>query len=131
MRLLVFGGRTFRNMAVLHFGLCQIVETYQVPIDLIIHGDADGADRLAQAWADYQGVPTLRFPAKWSEIDIPGARVRWGRHGFYNAAAGVWRNAEMLEVGKPTHYLGMPGGTGTADMLARCRGIGLPGLVVS
>ena len=37
----------------------------------------------------------------------------------------------MLDEGKPTAFLAMPGGTGTADMIARCRAAGLQGLVVS
>lgn len=68
MRLLVCGGRTFRNMALLHFGMCEV--------------------------------------------------------------AGIWRNQAMLDEGKPTAFLAMPGGTGTADMIARCRAAGLQGLVV-
>lgn len=119
----------FNNMALLHFGMCEVAGMLG-PIEIGIHGDADGADRLADAWFRYQGIPVLKFPAKWSEIDIPGARIRWGRHGFYNAAAGTWRNQTMLDEGKPTAFLAMPGGTGTADMVARCRAAGLQGLVV-
>ena len=95
MRLLVCGGRMFNNMALLHFGMCEV------------------AGMLGPI-----------------EIDIPGARVRWNRRGFYNALAGTWRNQTMLDEGKPTAFLAMPGGTGTADMVARCRAAGLQGLVV-
>lgn len=120
----------FRDMALLHFGMCEVARLYG-PIELIIHGDADGADRLAQAWADYQGIPTLRFPAKWTEIDVPGARIRFGRRGMYNALAGIWRNQQMIDEAKPTHFLAMPGGTGTADMVARCNKAGLQGLAIA
>ncbi len=131
VRLLVCGGRTFSNMTVMHMGILQVCELTGERLSLCIHGDASGADSLAQVWCDFQGVPTLRFPAKWSEIDVPGARLRFGRHGAYNANAGPMRNQQMLDEGKPTAWLAMPGGTGTADMIARCRAAGLPGLAVN
>lgn len=132
MRLVVTGGRRFNNMAIIHIGMMQITEQIGEPIELVIHGDATGADKLADAWAHLQGIPVLRFPAKWSEIHAPGARVRWSRHhGFYNVLAGMWRNQQMIDEGKPTAYLAMPGDDGTADMIARCKRAGLPGLVVS
>lgn len=129
MRLLVCGGRRFNNMTMMHTGMCEIARLYG-SIEVGIHGDADGADRLADAWFTYQGIPVLRFPARWSDITVPGARVRVGRYGAYNVLAGTWRNQQMLDEGKPTAWLAMPGGTGTADMVARCRAAGLPGLAV-
>lgn len=128
MRLVVTGGRKFNDMDLLHAGMCQISTMMGARIELVIHGNATGADKLADAWAMFQGIPRLPFAAKWTEIHIPGARIRWGKHGFYNALAGIWRNQEMIDEGKPTAYLAMPGGTGTADMIARCRTAGLPGL---
>lgn len=131
MRLLVTGGRRFNNMAMMQIGMTGIIHAYG-PIALVIHGDATGADRLADAWAHLNGIDRLPFPAKWSEIHAPGARVRWSRqHGFYNVLAGVWRNQQMIDEGKPTHFLAMPGGEETADMIARCQRAGLPGLVVA
>ena len=101
------------------------------PISLVIHGDATGADKLADAWAAFQKIERLPFPAKWTEIHVVGARVRWGKHGFYNALAGIWRNQQMIDEGKPTAYLAMSGGTGTADMVARCKAAGLQGVEVA
>jgi hypothetical protein len=130
MRLLVCGGRTFDNMTMLHMGMLQVSDMMHEPIEVGIHGDASGADTLAQIWFEFQGIPTLRFPAKWRDINVPGAVLRFGRHGMYNALAGPQRNARMLDEGKPTAFLAMPGGTGTADMVARCRRAGLMGVVV-
>jgi hypothetical protein len=51
-------------------------------ITYIIHGCARGADTLASAWATERGVAQFRYPADWNR---------------YGKAAGVIRNAEMLE----------------------------------
>lgn len=130
MKLLVTGGRTFNDMTMLHHGMLQVSDMMGQPITLVIQGEADGADRLAKEWARYNGIPTRDFPAKWSVTAVPGAKIRFNRHGQYNALAGIWRNQEMLDVGKPDAFLAMPGGTGTADMVERCRKAGLPGLVL-
>lgn len=129
MRLLICGGRTFNDMGMMHIGILRVCEMIGERIELVIHGDATGADSLAQAWCDYSHVPTWRFPAAWSDINTPGVRLRFGRHGAYNAAAGTQRNQRMLDEGKPTAYLAMPGGRGTVDMVTRCKRAGLPGLV--
>lgn len=117
-------------MTMLHMGILQVCEMIGQRLSLVIHGDADGADRLAQAWCDYQHVPTLRFPAFWSDLSVPGARLRFGRYGAYNANAGPQRNQRMLDEGKPDAWLAMPGQTGTADMVRRCREAGLPGIAL-
>jgi hypothetical protein len=129
MRLVVTGGRTFRDMTVMHFGMCEVARLFG-PIELVIHGDATGADKLADVWAAFQKIERLPFPAKWSEIHVAGARVRWGKHGFYNALAGIWRNQEMIDEGKPDVFLAMPGGVGTADMVTRCKAAGLQGIEI-
>jgi hypothetical protein len=130
MRLVVTGGRQFNNMTMMHMGMLQVCERMHDYIDVVIHGDATGADKLADAWCMFQGIPTEKFPARWSEIHLPGARVRVGRHGAYNVLAGMWRNQQMIDEGKPDAWLAMPGGTGTADMVTRCRAAGLPGIEV-
>lgn len=131
MRLLVTGGRRFNDMHLMHWGFCEVATLFG-PVTLVIHGDATGADKMADALAAFKGIERLPFPAKWSEIHAPGARVRWSRtNGFYNAVAGIWRNQQMIDEGKPTYFLAMPGGTGTADMVARCKAAGLQGVEVA
>jgi len=128
MRLLICGGRTFSDMMRLHMGILQVCDMMGRRLSVVIHGDAPGADRLAQAWCEFNGVPSERYPADWSNITVPGAVLRFGRHGMYNARAGIDRNQRMLDEARPDAYLAMPGGTGTADMVHRCRQAGLMGL---
>jgi hypothetical protein len=118
MRVLVCGGRTW--------GWCrydaafveqaraqkQRQRTYDVldrldmacGIDLIIHGDARGADRVAGKWAERNRCPVQVYPANWLDE---------GR------AAGPLRNSRMLAESRPDLVVAFPGGTGTADMLGK------------
>lgn len=73
-------------------------------IDLIIHGDAQGADRLSQLWAERLRVPVEVYPANWKE------------HG---KAAGPIRNTQMLDEARPDLVVAFPGGIGTSDMLGK------------
>jgi hypothetical protein len=80
-------------------------------IEVLIEGDAKGADKLAGRWAEDNGVPRLTFPADWDT------------HG---KAAGSIRNQQMLDEGKPTLVIAFPGGRGTKDMVRRAKKAGLP-----
>jgi hypothetical protein len=55
-------------------------------IEVVIEGEAKGADRLAGIVADELGIPVMKFPAQW---------------GLYGKAAGPIRNQQMLDEGKP------------------------------
>lgn len=108
MRLLVCGGRDFSDTA----GAYKVLDAMHraLNIDVVIEGNARGADRIAGYWARRNGVDNLKFPADWS------------RHG---KAAGAIRNQQMLDDGKPTHILAFPGGRGTADMVRRAKAAGV------
>lgn len=73
-------------------------------IDVVIHGDARGADRTAQLWAERNRVPVEVYPADWK------------KHG---RSAGPRRNTQMLDEGKPDLVVAFPGGAGTADMVGK------------
>jgi YspA, cpYpsA-related SLOG family len=105
MRLLVCGGRDFADAALLYATLDEVHREFTV--QLVIEGDADGADRLAGRWAMARDVALQVFPALWK---IHGHR------------AGPIRNQQMLDEGKPDLVVAFPtGGPGTRDMIARAR----------
>lgn len=54
--------------------------------DVLIQGEAPGADSVAKAWAWNNGVPTEDYTADWKR---------------YGKSAGPRRNAQMLKDGKP------------------------------
>lgn len=109
MRVLVCGGRNYRDRNAV-FAKLNSVHAHE-PITLIIHGDADGADRLADTWACANDVAVLVM------------RARWAEHG---RAAGPIRNQLMLDDGKPDRVVAFPGGAGTADMVRRAKRAHVP-----
>lgn len=102
--VLVTGGRDYANRSVAHDVLRQLSPR------LVIHGGADGADRLAHVWARANRCPQRVF--------LPA----WHTHG---RAAGPLRNARMLDhlrsLPGPYLVVAFPGGRGTADMVSRAR----------
>ena len=87
------------------------------PIEAVYHGGAPGADSDFGACAAQLGIPVERFPYK-SEL---------------GKAGGPARNAEMLvglrgeeRLPPATGVLAYPGGSGTADMVRRAHGSGVP-----
>jgi len=80
--------------------------------DVVIHGAARGVDTLAMTAAQMiPGVLHSPFPADWDKD---------GR------AAGPIRNSRMLKEGNPDKVVAFPGGRGTADMVRKARGAGVP-----
>ena len=105
-RLLITGGRDFTDAAVIEGALMDIE---QRP-DVIIHGDAAGADRVAAKIAAKWGIEVWKFPANWAR---------------YGKSAGPRRNYQMIQEGRPTRVLAFPGGAGTANMIKQAKKAGL------
>lgn len=68
---------------------------------LVVSGGARGVDRLAVWVAEQEGLDWVEIPADWDDVTVPGAVVRRRRDGSeYNAAAGMVRNAELVELAR-------------------------------
>ncbi len=102
---LVCGGRDFADRVPLEH------ELYKRPVGAIVHGGARGADRMAGDWARKNGIPEIRIDANWD---------------FYAKKAGPIRNGWMLEFVRVDVVLAFPGGSGTANMVAKARKAGIP-----
>jgi hypothetical protein len=112
MRVLVCGGRDF---GVDEYGgitdkadpllnaLDELLEQHGDTL-VIIEGGARGADTIASVWATHRRVAHKTFPADWHR---------------YKRAAGLIRNQQMIDEGKPDLVLAAPGGAGTRDMIRR------------
>lgn len=131
MRVLVFGGRDYGDLASLkgdrsHPLWTQRQTEYQHIMNeldrvaaadwplsrvTIISGKATGVDSVAIDWAVANGCSWEEYPADWKT------------HG---RSAGPIRNAEMIAKAKPDRAVAFPGGAGTADMERRCRAAGIP-----
>jgi hypothetical protein len=109
MRVLVTGGRSFDDAEMLDQALDALHR--ERPITCIIHGMAQGADTLADKWAD------------WHSIEVFAIRPDWKRYG---KSAGPIRNGELLKQGKPDLVAAFPGGRGTRDMMQQADRAGVP-----
>lgn len=112
MKVLVCGGRNFNDALTLGSWLGGIHKDHC--ISLLIHGGANGADRMAGEFAKWKGIAVKEYPADWQ------------KHG---KAAGPIRNRQMLEDGKPDLVIAFSGGRGTANMISQARAAGVKVLI--
>lgn len=115
MKVLVCGGRHFKNRALLDLTLDRVHA--RRPFRHLIHGGAEGADLMACEWANNNQVPAECFEARWNT--------------YHGNRAGNVRNARMLREGKPDLVIAFEGGSGTQDMICKSLAAGIPVLVVT
>lgn len=109
MKILVCGGRDFNDVAYLEEVLNGILAISKV--DIIIEGEAKGADTLARNWADKNNISVDKYPADWDKN---------------GKSAGFKRNEQMLIEGKPDLVVAFPGGNGTRHMIKIAKKHGFP-----
>jgi len=112
-RLLICGDRDWKNF---QFILTKLSEFHQkTPVEVVIEGEANGADMMARFAAERLGIPVLPFKANW---------------GVYERAAGPIRNQKMLKEGKPTRVWAfhnfIENSKGTKHMVGISRKAGIP-----
>ena len=109
MKVLVTGDRHWKDKKMI-----KDVLSYLYGIDLIIAGDARGADRLTHEIAKEIGIPSKEYEA------------RWEKHG---KAAGPIRNKAMLDS-KPNIVIAfhdnIKESKGTKNMMEQARKAGVP-----
>jgi hypothetical protein len=105
MRILVCGGREFRDVEKMNKVLSQVCSWATDRANLvIIHGGCRGADEMAGVWGRENSVKVVEVPAQWD---------------LHGNAAGPLRNQHMIDHFTPTQGVVFPGGRGTLDMLTR------------
>lgn len=107
--VLVTGGRKYANAA----ALAAVLDTMRIAG--LVAGGAQGADTLAENYGLARGIPVKVY------------RAQWTKHG---RAAGLIRNQQELDDGRPDICVACPGGRGTADMVRRAKLAGLTVLYV-
>jgi hypothetical protein len=105
MRVLVCGGRDFDDAGLI-ISVLDRLHT-EKSFTVLIHGNARGADRIADDWAWRRGVPREPYGLPHGEWDELGKK------------AGPLRNQRMLDEGKPDLVVAFPGGGGTKDLVSR------------
>lgn len=106
MKLLVCGGRDFKDTAFIFATLDKVHE--RKPVSIVIQGGADGADAIAKAWAKTRNIHHAQVDAIWRP------------NGVLDRGAGPKRNRAMLLLA-PDAVVAFPGGAGTADMVKAAR----------
>ena len=80
-------------------------------VAVIIHGNARGADLLADQYAREKSLRVLSFPADWN---------------LHGRRAGPIRNKKMLTESQPHVIIAFKGGSGTAHMVRIGKEAGVP-----
>ena len=109
MRVIVCGGRDYADQSRVSEVLSGLGK-----IDHLFHGNARGADSMADWWGRKSGVRVHPVPAQWKK---------------YGRRAGPIRNQNMLGQ-SPDLVVAFPGGRGTADMIRRAKAAGVEVLEV-
>ena len=133
MRIGVTGGRDFKDRAMVE----RAFDKYVTQDDIIIEGEALGADSLCRDVAYERGIQVESYPADWSGPCGPEcppnhrrqnkSDAHHGESNDYCPAAGPRRNRRMLESGLD-FLLAFPGGTGTQNMIDICKSAGVNGV---
>lgn len=130
MKVLVFGSRKWRDSAVMESYIAGL-EFWTPPSEkvVILHGDAQGADRLAADIALTCGYEVWPFRPEWPTKGSP----TWA---FAKAAHA--RNQRMIDEGQPDIAVGFKtyfdwslSQGGSEDMAKRCKTAGVPCYIVS
>lgn len=108
MRLAVVGTRTFHDYELLKSYLAQV--WYMWGIDVIVTGDAKGADELAKKYAQEYDIPLLVFRADWDK---------------YGKSAGPIRNAEIVKAADTLIAFWDGKSKGTKNSIAQAKALGL------
>jgi hypothetical protein len=110
------GGRDFRDRALMAEIIGFLHAFYREQLR-IMHGDAPGADRMADVMARQLDVPVKPFPADWDGL---------------GKAAGALRNTDMvnyLEMCRRKKHsvqvVAFPGNVGTRDMIKQSMRAGI------
>jgi len=98
--VLVCGGRDFNDEDYMNSRLEKLFKAREP--DLLVHGNAEGADKFSGEFALSKECNVMVVPAKWKQ------------HG---RSAGPIRNAEMLALQRVDLVVAFPGGTGTKSMM--------------
>lgn len=126
--LLFSGGRKYTDQKTFD----SVVDAYLIEHSLdpkkirIVHGKAPGLDTCADTYAKARGIDFKDYPARWDDLEAPGAVIKttqWGK--TYNAKAGHDRNAEMRTVAQRVVAFWDGRSPGTREMVYACLKLGL------
>jgi hypothetical protein len=134
MRVIVTGDRNWYAPDLAEEVVGRLLVRYG-PGLVIVHGGATGIDRSFAEACDDLGVEQEAYPARWEELDAPGAVIRYDkRNRPYNANAGPIRNAEMVAAGAGmciALHRAIRSSKGTKDRARRALAAGIPTYLIA
>ena len=104
-KVIVAGSRTFQNYQL----LCKELDKIKDQIDIVVCGEAKGADTLGRNWAYENGIKIKSFPADWQT---------------YGQRAGMMRNSQMAEYADMLVAFWDGKSVGTQDMIEKMKRLG-------
>ena len=124
IRVIIAGGRDFTStfvMATVLNNLQDVDHAIEIEKLTLICGMAKGADLTAYSLFKGAGLPIEVYPAKWSDLEVPNAVIKYNRNGAYNATAGYTRNIEMARNADMLIAFWDGSSRGTKHMIATAR----------
>ena len=93
MKVLICGDRKWEDPKLIY----RVMHSLNKDEDVVIEGEAHGADEIARIIADLRDIPVEKYPADW--CDFGGICSK--QHQHLGKRAGMARNQKMLEEGNP------------------------------
>jgi hypothetical protein len=101
MKVAIIGSRTFQNKNSLFLALNDfrrvLRATKHTDITEIVSGGAQGADFLAEEYANESKIKKTIFKADWSDMSLPCSKKTNAQGKEYNALAGFKRNTQIID----------------------------------
>lgn len=125
LRIIVAGSRGFTDHTFIYRKLDHLTRNLDEVV--VLSGLCENsADMISIDWAEERGWLWESYPAKWEEVDVPGAVVRYRSNGVpYNVLAGHWRNEVMAGKAGAAVIFIKNDSRGSLDMLSRAEAHGL------
>ena len=125
-KVIVAGGRDFKDYKLLKSKLDVILanksKTHKI---IIVSGNAEGADKLGEKYADERGYDKEIYPADWNDLTAIPCKIKIRSDGTkYNCLAGFNRNKTLVDVGDSlVAFWNGSNGTASTIKLAKKKGI--------
>ena len=121
MRTIIAGSRHITSS----LAVMEAFDSCPFDVTEIVSGGCKGVDALGEKIAKTNKIPHKRFPADWDNLEAPGAQIKSGPFGKYNAAAGRDRNEQMAVYAEALILVWDGLSSGSADMRRRAKKHGL------
>ncbi len=108
MKVIIAGGRTITDPALVHRAMSKFTESGRWPSE-IVSGGANGVDFMGETWARGHHIPVKLFPAEW---------------GRYGKKAGPMRNVSMSLYAEALVAIWDGKSSGTGNMIGQMRKLG-------